>query len=355
MEKLISYIAPAAPATRRPATGDEPYMRLEVGFTPKWYQSKLGIDFGENWHNNPEYRKSTIIAMRREMEYRFPGLNIGVLSDKPDLLTGTFGACTVAAIYGLPIIYRDDNWPICDHKPLTDAVILSLEPPDLDKNQFFQDLMKQLDWIEQDQGEILGFINWQGILNNAHRLREEKIFTDMYTDPEAVMHLMDCICNTMIDAIRRLHERQRKTNLNYQFFTVSNCLVNMISPDQYKEFIMPFDLRISREFETIGIHNCAWNADPYMESYSKFSNLGYIDMGMNSNLIKAKEYFPQARRAIMYTPMDLYNKPIEHIRQDMELIASTYAPCDIVLADVEEGTPDEKIIQLHEILLELNP
>lgn len=354
MEQLISYIAPSAPATRRPATGEEPYMRLEVGFTPKWYRSKLGLDFGEIWHHDPRYRKSAVLAMRQELENRFPGLSIGTFSDKPDLLTGIFGACTVGAIYGLPVIYREDNWPICAHQPLGDPELHFLEPPDLDKNQFFQDLTNQLNWIEKDQGEITGFINWQGLLNNAQRLRGEQIFTDMYMNPGTVLHLMECICTTMIDAIRRLHERQKKTNVNYRFFTVSNCLVNMISPDQYKEFIMPFDLRISREFETIGIHNCAWNADPYMEFYSKFSNLGYIDMGMNSNLKKAKEYFPHARRAIMYTPMDFHNKPLEHIRQDMELIASTYAPCDIVLADVDEGTPDHKIIRLFEILQEMN-
>lgn len=354
MEQLISYIAPSAPATRRPATGQEPYMRLEVGFTPRWYRSKLGLDFGEIWHNDPKYRKSAVMAMRRELENRFPGLGIGTFSDKPDLLTGSFGSCTIAAIYGLPIIYRNDNWPNCAHQPLGDSELNSLVPPDLDNNQFFQDLMKQLDWIEQDQGEIIGFINWQGLLNNAQRLRGEHIFTDMYTNPGAVLHVMDCICITMIDAIRRLHRRQRSTNVEYRFFTVSNCLVNMISPEQYQEFIMPFDLRISRTFETIGIHNCAWNADPYMESYSKFSNLGYIDMGMNSDLKRAREFFPHTRRAIMYTPMDFHNKPLERIRQDMEIIAGTYAPCDIVLADVDKGTPDDKIIQLYEILHEIN-
>ena len=40
--QLISYIAPAAPATRRPAEGNELFVRPEIGVTPNWHQEKLG-------------------------------------------------------------------------------------------------------------------------------------------------------------------------------------------------------------------------------------------------------------------------------------------------------------------------
>jgi len=62
--QLISYIAPAAPAMRRPASGDEPFVRPEMGFTPKWYRAALGIDFGQRWHCDPAYRRETVLAMR---------------------------------------------------------------------------------------------------------------------------------------------------------------------------------------------------------------------------------------------------------------------------------------------------
>lgn len=355
MEQLISYIAPSAPATRRPATGEETPFRAEIGFTPNWYRTRLGIDFGEKWHNDPKYRKETALSMRKELKLRFPGNTIGVMSeDSLDLLTGVYGACTIAAIYGIPIIYSKNNWPNCAHKPLNDDEMKALVPPDLDSNFFFQNLMKQVDWIHEDQGRIIGFINWQGVLNNAHRLRGEQIFIDMMIDPESVLHLMNCVCTTMVEAAKQLFEHQKKSNVEYHFFTVSNCLVNMISPEQYRDFVMPFDLKISQAFDLIGIHNCAWNADPYMEYYAKIPKLGYIDMGIKSNLLKAKEFFSNARRAIMYTPMDLNSKPISQVREDMNRIALSYSPCDIVVADIEEGTPDIKIIQLLEIAKEIN-
>lgn len=355
MEQLISYIAPSAPATRRPATGNELPVRPEIGFTPNWYRTKLEIDFSEQWHHDAKYRKETIIAMRDELDRRFPGRKIGVLLENSlDLLTGVYGACTVAAIYGIPIIYSKNNWPNCAHKPMTDYEIKTLIPPDLDSNPFFQNLMKQVDWIQNDQQKIIGFINWQGVLNNAQRLRGEQLFIDMFIDPDSVLHLMDCVCTTMIDAAKRLHKRQKMSNVDYQFFTVSNCLVNMISPEQYRDFVMPFDLKISQAFGLMGIHNCAWNADPYIEYYAKIPNLGYIDMGIKSDLAKAKSFFPDARRSIMYTPMDLNSKPIGQIKEDMDRISRLYVPCDMVVADIEKGTPDKKIIQLLQIIDEIN-
>ncbi len=54
----------------------------------------------------------------------------------------------------------------------------------------------------------------------------------------------------------------KKSKVSYQFFTISNCLVNLISPEQYRDFVLPFDMKISTAFDLTGIHNCAWNANP---------------------------------------------------------------------------------------------
>ena len=343
---LISYIAPGAPATRRPAEGDEPFMRPEVGFTPNWYRSALGIDFGQRWHTDVDYRREAVLAMRGELRTRFPGTRIGGIDrpDRPlDLLTGTYGASFVAAIYGVPIVYAQDNWPNCEKRYLTDAEVDTLTPPDLDANPMVGALDAQLDRIAEREGRIEGFINWQGILNNAQRLRGEAIFLDMLEAPERCHRLFDCLCTTMIDGARRLHERQRQTGVDIGFFTVSNCLVNMVSAQTYREFLLPYDRRIADAFGCIGIHNCAWTADPYIADYATVPNVGYVDMGHESDLPRAKEAFPTARRAIMYTPMDVANKQIDEIRADFEMVAERYGPCDMVLADIEAGTPDQRV------------
>lgn len=355
--QLISYIAPGAPATRRPAEGNEPFLRPEIGFTPAWYRQHLDINFGERFHTHPAYRRDCVVKMRAELKRRFPTTRIGGL-DRPaaplDLLTGTYGAGTVAAIYGVPIVYADDNWPNCAHNYLTDEQLARLEPPELDRNPHFAQLLDQVEWIATAEGRVEGFINWQGVLNNAQRLRGEQLLMDMIEEPAKAQHLFACVCETMIQALRRLHEGQRASGVDVRFATVSNCLVNLISPKVYRDLLLPFDQKLAAVYGSIGIHNCAWNATPYLEAYAEVSGVGYIDLGIKSDLVRAKALFPAVRRAVMYTPMDAANKTLPEIATDFERIAREYAPCDIVIADVEAGTPDARIIELVELCKKLS-
>ncbi len=349
-QQLISYIAPGAPATRRPATGILPFLRPEVGFTPRWYAKPIGTDFGERWHTDVEYRWQTRISMRKELDKRFPEANIGSNGENTtDILTGTYGGSAIAAIYGVPIRYDSEQWPTSEHRIFSDDEVDNLTPPDLDKNPFFQSLMDQIDLIGKKEGKIYGFMNWQGVLNNAQRLRGQDIFMDMFLAPERTMHLLDCVCTTMVDAAMRLHQMQQKYGEAVSFFTVSNCLVNMVDPDLYGEFLLPLDVKIAGAFDGIGIHNCAWSASPYLDHYARIPNVAYLDMGKDSDLIKARELFPQTRRSIMYTPMEVAGNSLNAIRDDLERIAKEYGPCDIVAADIEFQTPDSKVIDFIEI------
>jgi hypothetical protein len=355
--QLVNYIAPGAPATRRPATGDEPFLRPEIGFTPAWFRQHLDIDFGENFHADPAYRRESVIAMHQLLRQRFPSANIGRFADNDqplDLLTGVYGACTVAAIYGVPIVYAADNWPNCEHKYLSDEEVDRLQPPDLDDNAHFQRLMNQVGWIARTEGIVAGYVNWQGVLNNAYRLRGQPLFMDLMEAPERAEHLLKCVCETMIEAATRLHTRQRQTGFDVRFFTVSNCLVNMVSPRQYQQFLLPHDQRIAAAFGCIGIHNCAWSATPYLGAYAQVPNVAYLDMGHDSDLAKAKALFANTRRAIMYTPMDLANKPLDKIAADLQRIAQEYGPCDLVCADIEAGTPDERVAAVIERCQEIS-
>ena len=348
-KQLISYIAPAAPATRRPADGELGYLRPEIGFTPRWFHNSLGINFGSRWHTDPAYRMESRIEMYRELELRFPSWQVGRFDSKSvDILTGTFGTSAIASIYGVPVRYSVDNWPVSEHQYLSDDEVDKLTPPDLDENPFFCLLMEQVDWIGSYAGEITGYMNWQGVLNNAQRIRGERIFTDMYTDPGRSRHLFDCICTTMIEAARRLNSRKNSYSPSISFFTVSNCIVNLINPEFYREYLLPLDLKIGKEFDFIGIHNCAWNADPYLDLYAKIPGVSYIDMGIDSELEMARRLFPKSRRAIMYTPTDIENKTTGMISKDLEQIAQNYGPCDIVAADIDLGTHDSKVLYLIE-------
>lgn len=353
---LRSYIAPGAPATRHPCDGRESALRVEFGFTPKWYQQHLDIDFSEHWHEAPVYRGETVTAMRLELRKRFPDIPIAgdFENMSPVNLDGVYGGLLVAKIFGIPVEYYKDNWPATTHAYLSEEVIDKMSCPVLNESPVIDALMKQMDEIEKEAGKIHGYLNWQGVLNNAYRIRGPEILTDLIVNPGLARHLFEVIAETMIQGMRLVYARQAATGVQINHATVSNCLVNMVSPEQYQEFLLPYDRRISEAFPRFGVHNCAWNVDPYIESYATLTPLDYVDMGLHSNFSKARELFPDTRRAVMYTPMDLLNKSPETLRSDLTRIFQELGPCDIVMADIEAGTPDERVQEFWAMAQEIS-
>jgi len=358
-DQLVSYIAHAAPATRRPATGNEPFLRPEIGFTPRWYNDAAGVTFDEKWHTDPAHRRDTIVAMDKETKRRFGRRGeIGTLqdTDQPlDLLTGTYGALLIPSLYGVPTTFKELDWPWSQHGQfLSDDMANTLEPPNLDANPVWAQLMGQLEWIAKENGRIVGFMNWQSVINNSYRLRGEELFPDMISDPDRVKHIFECVTQTMIDGIRRLYERQKASGVELTHVTISNCLVNLLSPSQYEEFVLPYDRRIAEAFSMVGVHNCAWNADPYVPHYASLPKVAYIDMGLESDLAQARAAFPDARRAVMYTPMDVKEKTSAQLVRDLDRVAREYGPCDVVLADIDLGVPDQRIHELIDLCEEIS-
>lgn len=343
--QLRYYIALSAPPTRALSDGTEPFMRPEVGFNPSWFHKFCDVDFSESWHQDPAYRLRCYERMRETISRRFPNRNIGEVNENkpPDILTGVYGTAVVPALFGQSIKYFSDKWPAPQGEKMTDSQADKLSPPALENNEFFQNILNQLDRIEELTGTIRGYLNWQGVLNTAFRLRGEKIFTDLLDAPDRAHNIFECIAQTMIDGIKLLHRRQKKSGVDEKFATISNCVVNMISAEQYREHVLPYDMKIREKFEKFGIHNCAWVVDPYMEAYATVPRLGYIDMGITSDLKKAKRLFPETRRNVLYTSMDLANKSKGQIRSDFEKIADELAPCDVGLPDIEVDVPDEKV------------
>lgn len=252
-------------------------------------------------------------------------------------------------LFGIPVEYYAANWPAAQHAFVPAEGIARLDPPRLEEAPAFAQVLEQMDVIARECGRIEGYLNWQGVLNSAFRIRGASIFTDMIADPPLAQHLFEVIAETMIAGMRAIYARQRASGVVVRHASVSNCVVNMVSPDVYRDVLFPFDQRLSEAFEHFGIHNCAWNVDPYIADYARIAKLGYVDMGLQSDFVKAKRLCPDARRAVMYTPTDLATKSLDELRRDLERIRRELSPCDIVMADIEHGTPDERVLDFAQL------
>jgi hypothetical protein len=191
------------------------------------------------------------------------------------------------------------------------------------------------------------------VLNNAFNLRGQEIFLDMFDKPELVRRLFTVITEVMIKLAWKIQELQRASGFAVSQFSVSNCVMNMISPRAYAEFLRPFDTQIAESFERFGVHTCNWDVTPYIEALAELPKLGYLDMGMMSDMRRVRATFPDTYRAVLYSPVKLQEAGLEEIRKDMEKIYNDLGPCDLVMADIQACTPDARVRELLDMCAEI--
>ena len=349
--KLRNHIPIAGSGNREPCTGNESPFRVSLGFTPKWYRDRLNMDFSERWHQDPVYRYETLVLMKQYLSRLFPSIENFRPHEEDGIdydcasINSIYGSVVISAVYGQEIHYFKDNWPLVSSDcHYTKEELLDFPPFDPETNPAFRALSGQMETIASKWGKIHGYLGYyQGVLNNAMRLRGNGIFLDMVDDPDFVKYLLNRIYKTTVTLVKLVQQRQRESGFPIDQFSSSNCVVNMISPDMYEEFVLPFDMKFASEFARYGIHTCNWNASPYLESMRKIKKMGYFDMGMDTDMAKARELFPEARRAVLYSPVKIGNLSPEEIRRDFEKIREELGPCDIVLADIESTVPNEKV------------
>jgi len=259
-------------------------------------------------------------------------------------ISGVHGIMLIPAIYGLEVDYREDNWPDArGGMTMSKEDLLANPAPEVKTAPIFHQLLEQMDQIEGLWGPIHGYLNYQGILNIAMKLRGSVIFMDLYDDPDFARSLFAGIARTIERASKRVQERQRASGFPVNLLSMSNCVMNMISPDDYERFVLPLDADLSTKYERFGVHTCNWDATPYAEKLRTIQKMGYLDTGKMANLAKLKALFPDTRRAIMYSPVELEEKPLSEIESDLVRIRELCSPCDIVMADVENTTPDGRV------------
>ncbi|MEA2062377.1 MAG: uroporphyrinogen decarboxylase family protein [Gemmatimonadota bacterium] len=354
--QLRNHIPISGPARREAADGTESDMRVSLGFEPAWFSRRCGIDFSGRWHRDPFYRHDSLIKMKKELCAAFPSVGYWDNGYKDDLATisGCYGAYVIPRLFGCSLIYAKDRWPCMDGE--YKLSIEDVERLDIDtvlSNPFIDELFGQMDTIESEWGKIHGYLNWQGVLNTAFNLRGQDILMDIFDKPDFVHHFFSVICEVMIKLARMVQERQRKSGFYLDHFCVSDCTVNMVSPENYRDFIFPYDKNIAGSFERFGVHTCNWDVTPYLEELRKLPRVGYLDMGMMSDMAKARSMFPDSRRAVLYSPVRLQDSSWEEIKKDMEKICRDLSPCDIVMADIQATTPDGRVNELLRICREL--
>jgi hypothetical protein len=295
----------AAGGRREPANGAESPMRASIGFVPRWFAQRCGVDFSRRWHHDPVYRRQSLKLMKKELVQSFPLATDWDLGDQSDLntLSGVYGVHLIAHVFGLKLRYARDQWPALEPESrLTVEEIEALDSEKLLSGPVVQELFTQMDEMQSRFGPIHGYLNWQGVLNNAMQIRGPEVFRDFYQRPGFLRGFFELIYQVMLGLIKLVQQKQRASGFAINHFSTANCTLNMLGPQLYDEFLLHYDQSFAAEFERFGMHTCNWDITPYLDSFARLPNLGYLDMGMETDFARVKAEFPHARRAVMYWP-----------------------------------------------------
>ena len=336
---IYPYIPFAGALVWNRSQADESPVKVHVSFSPDWFSARMGLDMSEPWHADPRRRRESFVAMAQALNAEFPTLRLG---GDPEEIRGGISqianCAPMAALFGQEVMYSREGWPENRRRLVDDAAADSLQMPDFQSSPFFSGLMRQMDEIEKKWGAIEGELNYQGVLNTAFRLRGEQIFTDMVAAPERAHHVLDIVCRTTMLFADAVYARQARSGVRKDYFVTSNCVVNMISEPHYREFVMPYDRKLSKHYAHFGVHNCGWKVDAYARAYSEIRALGYLDFGIQSNLDSLKKLFPDTILTVILNPDDVIYRPPSDVRGTLEKLRDSLGRCRIVLGSLDGRT-----------------
>ena len=167
------------------------------------------------------------------------------------------GTGTLAPSFGITLSDEFET-PTCS-RPLDE--LLAEPPPDPAASGLLAEIRARIELIKANLPDCFKIIlpDTQGPFNLAHMIIGEQAFTAPFTDPDKFGRMMDRITTFWIETRRNLVRWIGSDRLACpdRFPWIRECSVNLISPRMYKEFVLPYDLRIAEAFGPLRIHTCS--------------------------------------------------------------------------------------------------
>jgi hypothetical protein len=226
-----------------------------------------------------------MVMLHAELDALRPHLEIG--DDRVPTVRVQFGTAQVAAAFGCKIVVPENNLPAAGSHMLAEAVdVQELAIPSLCAGWYG----KLTEWTELwkenlPEGVHIQHPDIQSAFNSAHLIRGNDILTDFYDNPDEVDVLLDKVTDFMIEITR--HTKSIISNDQDWFFDwgsmwkgfarISNCSMQMISPELYREHVLPRDTRF---FEAIGggrMHYCGIT-DAVIGEFFKVASITGLDV-----------------------------------------------------------------------------
>ncbi|MDA3957096.1 uroporphyrinogen decarboxylase family protein [Oceanispirochaeta sp.] len=330
--------------------------KFDAFFASVYWNRYAGIDFTQKSLGDPAIQIEH--QRRRQLhcieKWEILGIPI-CLADKqnagtiPAVVSG-YGVATISMIFGCKGIFTEGLDPYAESLNLTDKAIMALTPQtDYSRNPVMQDLESQAAWLVKTHGKACININMQSVPNIAFKLRGDQLMFDFYDNPEIVHKLLDYVQQSWINIrsyISRINEKNHCPD-DGGMISLDNCTVALISPDIYRTYFLPYDIKTAARYSSIyGVHHCGANMHLFSDYYGQLGEGIWFDIGYGSDVkscmssLKTGEKMPFW--SVRYGPAKLRSADPEEIRRERDVLAA--CGVDTVLCvGVDPDTPDENL------------
>ena len=184
----------------------------------------------------------------------------------PPTFFADFGTITMAKPWGGKVEVSDDGLPFIHPIANTLDEALAIEPGENEDVANAVSIYRQV--CERLGRDDICFKtpDFQGVLNTAGLiLKQEELFMDMHGQPDKVHRFLERVCDTNIAMMHSLRQQIGRTDGNIWPYVwlphdvgvmITEDMMPLLSPDQFKQFGLPYLKRISDEFGGVFIHCC---------------------------------------------------------------------------------------------------
>lgn len=341
-----------------------PFLPIELVFNPNWWHKTAGICFDESFYLDPQARFQNDLTMRRVLYQRFGDLGLGEADPQPRPVIGSpyvAGGFVIPALLGAQILFAQDAAPQPYPRKLSAAEIENFEIPDFRQAWPMRELIAQMNALESEWGCLVGDLNTDGLLNAAYHLYGADLFTDFYSAPQRITHLLEQIAGLIVDVASYIRQRTGSCSIsvnrmvervNPGLFLHANCSVPMISPRSYRAMQLPIEKQMAARLQPFGIHHCGDNLQRYASAYAELP-LDFIDVGWASDVAACRRALPQTFFNLRLSPVRMLNCTPDEIAADTESLLNAAGPLELAgvcCINMDAGTPNDNLFAMYAVV-----
>jgi hypothetical protein len=338
---------------------------VEVVFHPSWWHKHAGISFDEDFFYHPVRRVEAERRMEQVLFERFGQFGLGESRGRDLPVVGAVhnaAGYILSEMLGCRVVYQEDSAP--QVIPAEQAE-LRIDADRAFHSAVFNRLLGLQEALKARFGFLTGDINWGGVLNIALDLVGQRVFLDLFSQPDEIRRQFVNLAGVIQRFVTGIVEETGTSSISVNrtvrrigkpVFLHSECSHAMISTEHYEEFLLPIDLAWSRQFRPFGIHYCGKDPHRFARSFSQIENLDFLDVGWGGDVKILRSHLPCTFLNIRLDAVGLNRYSDDELAATItRLVADSGNPylTGVCCINMDDQTDDRKVQLIFQVVEEL--